>query len=440
MSTLAQPVTAQVFSMGHSPTYVASRRERLRSKKETDAEKLRKKNRLNRRKTVVVKSSQQYRFTLHPKRWLLSDRDVPMDASIFFYMAEQTFQSIYENIMDCMLKQKAHFKKYKKYLDDKPSISSYINFLHIARKNQELHRAFGCLARRWIRSKLTLKNTEDLLTGEPPLQPVRIISWSTRSIYTFEANTIAKDIISRLLMSYYTFFPSPKLPRNPYTNEHLTEAEFYSLVSQLRKYGMTHWSIEALYSTNFDIKQFETDMYPKIKRHIHKSIFTNPYSDIAKEVLLEFIEDQHADNKKTYEEDIYTWAVNEKSRLPLIHRWWKQCSLFYKIRHFPKGEREDKKLLDSVYDATDTLCESPDRLIEKYDEVHDKKYEKLEDREISAALISSYHIVYTTAPIIYADALDPAALGPDAPGPAGPDPDDIFTWVLPNLPYESEED
>ena len=448
MSTLisdaAQPVSDHVFSMGHSPTYVASRRERLRSKKEAEAEKLRKKNMRNRRKPIYLKNP--YEFKLHQKRWLLSDRDVPVDASIFFYMAGQTFQSIYEKIMDSIFKQNAHFKQYNKYLDGKPLIATLLFYQRIARNNQRLHRAFGCLARRWIRSKLTLKNTEDLLTGEPPLQPVTIISWSARSIYTFEANTIAKDIISRLLMSYYTFFPSPKLPRNPYTNEHLMEADFYSVVSQLRKYGITHWSIEALYSTNFDIKLFEIDMYSKIKRHIHKSIFTNPYSDTAKEVLLEFIEDQHVDNKRTYEEDVYKWAVNEKHRLPLIHKWWEQCSLFYKIRHFHKGTNDDKGLLQRVYEESETLCEPPDRLIEKYNEVHEKKYETLEDREISAALISSYRIVYTTGPIIDFAALSAAALSAAAlsaaaaPGPAGPDPDDIFTFVLPDLPYDSEED
>jgi hypothetical protein len=88
-----------------------------------------------------------------------------------------------------------------------------------------------------------------------------------------------------------------------------------------------------------------------------------------------------------------------------------------------------------VYEETETLCEPPERLIEKYNEVHEKKYETLEDREISAALISSYRIVYTTGPIIGLS----VEVAP-APGPTGPDPDDIFTFVLPDLPYDSEED
>ena len=167
MSTLisdtAQPVSAQVFSMGHSPTYLASRRERLRSKKEAEAEKLRKKNMRNRRKPIYLKNP--YQFKLHQKRWLLSDRDVPMDASIFFYMAGQTFQSIYEKIMDSIFKQNAHFKQYNKYLDGKPLIATLLFYQRIARKNQRLHRAFGCLARRWIRSKLTLKNTNAHFLG-----------------------------------------------------------------------------------------------------------------------------------------------------------------------------------------------------------------------------------------------------------------------------------
>ena len=219
------------------------------------------------------------------------------------------------------------------------------------------------------------------MTGEEPVVPIKLVDWATRSIYCFEAKTIARDIITRLTLSHCDFFPWPKHPRNPYTNNLLTEGQFYSVARQLRAAGETHWTIEGLYSAKYNVKEFERDMYTKIKRHIHNSIFANPAGETAKEVLLDYIHDEHETHKMEYEKDIYEWAMENCAHHHKIHEWRVQCAKHYTIQHFPGEEKADELEKERIDTATKRLCVPPLALIHKYDAAHEKKYVCLADRQ-----------------------------------------------------------
>ena len=319
-----------------------------------------------------------YPFT-RPVHWMIL-RGAPSNMRDHLNTLGNTFMEIYMEIIRQKRSQSNFFYRWKSYNPDLLAIPLLNSYMHLAMKNERARKAFCAVARAWKRSKLELKNTEDLMTGEEPVVPIKLVDWATRSIYSFEAKTIARDIITRLTLSHCDFFPWPKHPRNPYTNNLLTEGQFYSVARQLRAAGETHWTIEGLYSTKYNIKEFERDMYTKIKRHIHNSIFANPKGETAKEVLLDYIHDEHETHKMEYEKEVYEWAMENCSHHHKIHEWRLQCAKHYTIQHFPGEEKADALEKERIDAATERLCSTPLALIHKYDAAHEKKYVLLADR------------------------------------------------------------
>lgn len=334
-------------------------------------------------------------FTKPQKSWLLSYKDVPYPVVNFLRDAGKNFTQIYLEIIKKKRRQQAHFSRYKCFMTSEPALPVLKIYLNAAIKNQRLRTAFGKLAGRWIQKRLRAKNEEDLMTGEKPLEPVVIVDWSNRSIYTFEAKTICRDMVSRLMVTTWTFFPAPKSPRNPYTNEELTESQFYSVMKQLRRHGQTHWALEALYSGKYNLKEFDRDMYMKLKRTHHNAVFSNPESEAAKEILLDFIEDEHKSHTMFYEKDIYDWASEHQPYHHKMHEWRVQCEKHYRIQHFPSDKEKDDDEKDKISDITKRLCAFPFLLVERYDAEHEKKYVKLEDRQAAVDHAEIINIHYT---------------------------------------------
>jgi hypothetical protein len=331
-------------------------------------------------KAILRLAVLRFKFERYPSGWLFSTRGIPPAIVDFLKNAGQTFPKIFMTIITKRRAQKRYFAMHKCYTTSEPPLPVLDIYMKYAMKHERVRRAFRALALRWIRSKVTVKNTEDLLTGEVPDTPIKLTELSTRSINIFDARTIVRDMVSRLTMSHCTFFPFPKAPRNPYTNALLTEGQFYSLVQQLRRAGETHWSIEGLYTAKYNLKEFERDMYTKIKRTIHNTIFANPLTETAKEVLFDYIEDEHKEHSMVFEREIYQWAVEELPHHYMIHQWRVNCNRHYKVAHFPgesKEDEEEKVLIDA---ATLKLCKYPEVLVEKYEEVTKKEYTRVADR------------------------------------------------------------
>jgi len=330
-----------------------------------------------------------------PRGWLLSHDGIPYAVSTFLEGAGKKFTEIYKTIIAKKQRQKQYFLRYNSYSTFYPAIPLLNIFMQVAVKNQKLIRTFRCIARRFMRSKLTMKNTEDLVTGDIPVTPVWLVDWRSRSKYVFEARTLLRDIVTRLTMSYCDFFPGPKMPRNPYTNEDLTEGQFYSVAQQLKAVGQSHWAIDALYTAKYNLDEFERDMYSKIKRTIHNSIFANPGGDLAKRILLEYIEEEHEHHIIPYEADIYTWAVENLSHHFSIHKWRIQCAKYYSIVHFPTEKAKDDVEKEKIDEATKILCAYPVNLVEKYESAKEKKYVKVEDRRTATSYaIQTYISAY----------------------------------------------
>jgi hypothetical protein len=280
------------------------------------------------------------RFIIKSKRWFLL-KGVPNPAHVFMYHAGDTFHQIMKSIA-IKIKNRCEIEKYK-------------GLRVLARENQRVRQGFQALARRWIRARFRAGNEEDLLTGAVPTAPIILMDWKARRHYVFEPQTIFKDIVTRLQMSYCILFPKPNFPRNPYTNTDMTAGQFFSVVKQLRSMGMTHWTIEALYSVEYNLGTFEREMYLKLKNTILIGLFSNPKSIAGMEVVLEFIEDEHDSHRLHCNSDLYKWALEHVPNQPRITAWRMLCYKHYKISNMIPPHPD----ADSISIQSRDLCSRP---------------------------------------------------------------------------------
>jgi len=251
--------------------------------------------------------------------------------------------------------------------------------------NQRVRTAFEKIARRFIHSRLKTGNTEDLLTNEIPRHPVTLISWAQRSIHTFEASTLRRDMIERLLLSNYNF-SNAQMPRNPYTNLPLTTGQSISCIEQIRRTGKSHWAIEAFASAEYDIAAFKENFKEAILLEILRRQYLSPTNEETTTLIYEFMEDQHEDYGCSFYGDVYKWALKNCPNATRITSWRRVWYLYNKLLI----TQPDHKAANSLLRCTKVLCTHPRELIEAKVAASIKKHSSVEDGEIS---LGGYYIV-----------------------------------------------
>ena len=294
------------FAIGRGPRR-PTRDEKLRAyRKAVDKrrkERLRAQNRA--KSSKFTRPLVSYGLDLDAKQWLIIP-GVTAEARNFIYYAGK-------NIVEIMTSVR---------------IKNGRRFRTTIFKNQRVRNAFSALARRWLFKRAKQGNEEDLVTGEAPVKPVTLFDWPSRTKYVFEASTIRRDMMIRLLTSTAGFFPKPQYPRNPYTNMVLRQSEFHSILQQLRAYGYTHWTLEGL-ASYYCIDTFGHEMFFKLKATIVKNLFadhTNP-DGIAR--VMEFMAERFDDNDKPFYVPLFRWALENKPLHPIIISWRNICYDFY---------------------------------------------------------------------------------------------------------------
>lgn len=235
----------------------------------------------------------------------------------------------------------------------------------LASDNQRMRTAFQNLARRWLMKHIKHSNEEDLHTGEVPKKLVTIYDWKKRCVYNFEAATILRDMTSRLMNHSY-LFPKFLLPRNPYTNIDLSMLEFYAVMKQLRAHGLTNWKLEALLETRYNMAAFKEKFADSVRHEIIDRQFNDLSSEETIDIILEFVEDQHAIHGCAFNRFIYRWILeNTKCTSVRILFWIKTCKKYNMLSatchdpHVLFHELTDLEL------TTKKFCSPPIELIRK---------------------------------------------------------------------------
>lgn len=228
----------------------------------------------------------------------------------------------------------------------------------LAFENQTFRWRMKRLIHKWRLARLRRINDTDLLTLEPPRNPLFLYDWANRSIYTFEARTILRDMRERVLMRDQ-LFPVAAEPRNPYTNQPLTYGQLFFLHTALKSRGLGEWWLAALADMHFEFPKFCIANDSMLRRAAHQAQFRCLNSDPdLMELLLDFVEAQHTFHgfDESFNESLYNWGFREQPQHPRMVLWRKACADYWAADFTePSGQRVLNRRND-VTARTEELC------------------------------------------------------------------------------------
>jgi len=196
-------------------------------------------------------------------------------------------------------------------------------------KNETVRWLLKRLIHPWRLKRFRASNTEDVMTGEIPKKPVHIYDWNTRSKYVFEAATLHKDICSRLCLAEEQF-PTPKPPRNMFTNEPLTYGQLFGALRDLESYGVSSWVTKAFASENYSVESFERTYAIPLKKHALKILFSSHSNPDYIDTLLEFIQFEYEYHDREFiRPDVWVWMIEHDPTDERIQAWRNICYKYY---------------------------------------------------------------------------------------------------------------
>lgn len=231
-------------------------------------------------------------------------------------------------------------------------------FFRLLRKNQQVRWAFKRLVAAWRLKHMRRANTEDIATMEPPKKPVRIVDWRQRTVYTFEAKTLLRDIRAKLLLNDQ-LFPTPQLPRNPYTNLPLTLSQTVGATEALRAYGLTDWSLESYRTCRYSLVKYKAQFQHYLKMRALETTFARPSEDDCVDLVYEFIKEQYDYADASMERtDVWLWFMRNQPNYPRIRLWRQWCYAYYKAQIEQPADL-NTVILPGIYREVDDLVGGP---------------------------------------------------------------------------------
>ena len=198
------------------------------------------------------------------------------------------------------------------------------------KKNMKIRWAMKKLMNMWRMKHIRVMNEEDVATQEIPKKRIVFVDWKTRTSHQFEAMTILRDSITRLLHHDQLFLQALP-PRNPFTNTPLSYGALVSLHYQLRSVGVTHWLWEAFAASNFDIETLEKSYEVPMKLRCLESMMADKTNVNTLDFIMDFIIGE-------YSHHIIYGPPNERMVLrilitkwdePKIQEWIKLCNSYW---------------------------------------------------------------------------------------------------------------
>lgn len=237
----------------------------------------------------------------------------------------------------------------------------------MAFNNQTFRWKIKRLIQKWRVSRLKQVNTDDIVTGEPPLSPVYIYDWAQRSKYVLEASSVYKDVCTRLFNSD-GLFNNTLSPRNMFTNNILTTGQLHFITEDLRKYGFANWAIQGLQSCNYAINLFKRIYKQAIHLECLKRCFANHTSNECIDLMIDFIELEYEYHQiECINTSFLLWYIKEHIDCPIIQAWRKLCFKYYKHAYM----NDESNFADIIHVLSrDIMKTSLTFVYEKYKEHH----------------------------------------------------------------------
>ena len=207
-------------------------------------------------------------------------------------------------------------------------------------KESKLRFAFKKVLVRWRVRHMnrTVKEEDecDPITLCPPDKPVVLYDWNFKRKFTFEANTLALHIESKL-MYHESGFPMPMYPKSPRNNVEFSYQQLVSLYYQLRAHGELLWAMTTLRQCHFNKKRW----YRYHKSAITIAAIKNSVSLLdsvdAIELLSDFIFAKMEELRfqlTRYVTDNYLLAMRRVPQHWYLEKWKYIAMVHYEAEHF----------------------------------------------------------------------------------------------------------
>lgn len=215
--------------------------------------------------------------------------------------------------------------------------------------------------------RLTPANKEDIYTMEVPKNPVYIVDWKSKQKYTFEAQTLMKDITCRL-MTHDGLFDNPQAPRNPYTNIPFTQSQMISVWNSIFSSGIYTSSAFALFrKSNFCLRRFIVENTTFLKLNALSKTMKDPALYDYVDRMIDFISFAYEEESADFRVNMYTYIMRNYPNHPLLKRWAALCYKFYEadiLYHSAPALLTAAK--DNILDSTVNLIHSENQLSRLY--------------------------------------------------------------------------
>jgi hypothetical protein len=207
-------------------------------------------------------------------------------------------------------------------------------------KLMKMKRIFRKFLHLWRYKRLCVANDTDPATLEIPVKPVYIVDWSAKSSMVFEASTLVRDITSRL-MNHDGLFDTCQVPRNPYTNLPLTQAQTISIWNQISYYAVPlSTAFTAFRQARWDYLKFTRDYAVVLKLNAFRKTMRNPLHIDYMERMKDFIQYVYDYESVSCNMTNYNYALYYKRSHPLLKKWARLCTEYYET-HILYGETSD---------------------------------------------------------------------------------------------------
>ena len=191
---------------------------------------------------------------------------------------------------------------------------------------------FRILLHHYRTAKLRKANTEDIFTIEVPKRPVFIVDWPSKQKYAFEAHTLMKDITCRL-MTNDGLFENPQNPRNPFTNQPLTQSQIISVWNSISSAGIYTSSAFTLFrKARYSLVRFSLENANYLKCNALSKTMKDTSCYDYRDRMADFIAYAYDQESLDCRINAYHYAMINYPSLPLLKRWSELCYKYYEAR------------------------------------------------------------------------------------------------------------
>jgi len=222
------------------------------------------------------------------------------------------------------------------------------------------------LVLRYLQKKSKVMNETDPITMEVPIEPVSLYAPNVKSIYQFEAKSLAHHWTT-LLLGHDDFFVEPRFPTNPYTNLPVDILSLKNAIASLRRHGHLNWILESFAFCKFNPTKWEVQFEHPLKIEAIRSTLRDKSSRDRLDYLVEFADKQFYEHLVSFNKNLFTWMFKEYPMSQYERSWETLCAQYYINRMTTSNTEILERLEEAILTKSKRLMDVPVEIKEAWE-------------------------------------------------------------------------